>query len=62
MNNAGVEQVCPSLDIDEELWDRILDTNLKGAFFVAQAAARSMKGGAVLNLCSLTSERGIKQQ
>ncbi len=59
VNNAGVEQVCPSLDIEEDLWDRILDTNLKGAFFVAQAAARLMKGGAMLNLCSLTSERGI---
>lgn len=59
VNNAGVEQVCPSLDIEEDLWDRILDTNLKGAFFAAQAAARLMKGGAILNLCSLTSERGI---
>src|SRR6187549_2535404 len=38
VNNAGVEQGCPSLDIEEDLWDRILDTNLKGAFFAAQAA------------------------
>ena len=59
VNNAGVEQVCASLDVEEELWDRILDTNLKGAFFAAQAAARVMKGGAILNICSLTSERGI---
>jgi NAD(P)-dependent dehydrogenase (short-subunit alcohol dehydrogenase family) len=59
VNNAGIEQVCPSLDIEEELWDRILDTNLKGAFFMAQAAARVMKDGAILNICSLTSERGI---
>jgi NAD(P)-dependent dehydrogenase (short-subunit alcohol dehydrogenase family) len=59
VNNAGVEQVCPSIDIEEELWDRILDTNLKGAFFTAQAAAKVMKGGAILNICSLTSERGI---
>ncbi|MGE3829375.1 MAG: SDR family NAD(P)-dependent oxidoreductase [Parvibaculaceae bacterium] len=60
INNAGVEQVQPSLDIEEALWDRILDTNLKGAFFAAQASARLMKaGGAILNICSLTSERGI---
>ena len=59
VNNAGMEQVCPSLDIEEDLWDRILDTNLKGAFFVAQAAARAMNKGAILNICSLTSERGI---
>jgi NAD(P)-dependent dehydrogenase (short-subunit alcohol dehydrogenase family) len=60
VNNAGVEQVAPSLDVDEALWDRILDTNLKGAFFASQAAAKAMTGGgAILNICSLTSERGI---
>ena len=63
VNNAGIEQVSSSLAVDEELWDRILDTNLKGAFFCAQAAARVMqktaKGGTILNLCSLTSEVGI---
>ena len=63
INNAGQEDVRPSLDVDEALWDRILDTNLKGAFFCAQAAARQMKihqsGGAIVNLCSLTSYVGI---
>lgn len=61
VNNAGVEEVCRSLDVDEALWDRILDTNLKGAFFCAQAAAKAMQqeGGSILNLCSLTSEVGV---
>jgi len=60
VNNAGVEQVAPSLTVTEEIWDRIVDTNLKGAFFTAQAAAQAMdQGGAILNLCSLTSTRGI---
>jgi gluconate 5-dehydrogenase len=61
INNAGTEQVCPSLDVDEELWDRILDTNLKGAFFAAQAAAKAMGsgGGTIVNICSLTSEVGV---
>src|SRR5262245_44361104 len=60
INNAGVEQVAPSLDIEEALWNRIIDTNLKGAFFAAQSAARVMKqGGAILNICSLTSEHGV---
>jgi NAD(P)-dependent dehydrogenase (short-subunit alcohol dehydrogenase family) len=60
VNNAGVEQVAPSLAVTEEIWDRIVDTNLKGAFFTAQAAAQAMgRGGAILNLCSLTSTRGI---
>ena len=62
VNNAGVEEVRDSLAVDEALWDRIVDTNLKGAFFCAQAAARTMavaRGGAILNLCSLTSEVGV---
>ena len=62
VNNAGVEEISDSLAVDEALWDRILDTNLKGAFFCAQAAARIMAagtGGAVLNICSLTSEVGV---
>src|SRR5215475_4533793 len=61
VNNAGVEQVSDSLAVDEALWDRIVDTNLKGAFFCAQASARIMasKGGAILNICSLTSEVGV---
>ena len=42
INNAGTEQVCPSDAVEEALWDRIVDTNLKGAFFCAQAAARAM--------------------
>jgi NAD(P)-dependent dehydrogenase (short-subunit alcohol dehydrogenase family) len=61
VNNAGIEQVSPSIDVEEALWDRIVDTNLKGAFFAAQSAARLMKrtGGVILNIASLTSERGI---
>jgi gluconate 5-dehydrogenase len=62
INNAGIEHVQPSLDVDEDLWDRIVDTNLKGAFFCAQAAGRIMAAagrGAILNLCSLTSAVGI---
>ncbi|PKE27978.1 2-deoxy-D-gluconate 3-dehydrogenase [Rahnella sp. AA] len=62
VNNAGTEHLCPSMDVDEALWDTILTTNLKGAFFCAQAAARLMAengGGSILNLCSLTSQVGV---
>jgi NAD(P)-dependent dehydrogenase (short-subunit alcohol dehydrogenase family) len=62
INNAGFEHVRPSMDVDEALWDQILSTNLKGAFFCAQAAGRLMAetgGGAIVNLCSLTSYVGI---
>lgn len=60
VNNAGVEEVKPSLEVTEAIWDKILDTNLKGAFFCAQAAAGRMEaGGSIINLCSLTTEVGI---
>jgi gluconate 5-dehydrogenase len=60
VNCAGVEEVCPSLDVSEALWDRIVDTNLRGAFFCSQAAARRMSaGGSIVNICSLTSEVGV---
>lgn len=63
INNAGIEQVCPSLEVNEALWDNIVGTNLKGAFFCAQAVAKTMastgKGGVIINLCSLTSCVGV---
>ncbi len=63
VNNAGTEQVCASLEVDEQLWDTIVGTNLKGAFFCAQAVAKNMvsagTGGAIINLCSLTSCVGV---
>jgi NAD(P)-dependent dehydrogenase (short-subunit alcohol dehydrogenase family) len=65
--NAGTEEVCPSLDVEEALWDKILETNLKGAFFTSQAVARVMReaaggerqGGTIVNVCSLTSAVGV---
>ena len=63
LNNAGMEEVRPSVEVDEALWDRILDTNLKGAFFVATGfATRLLAAGApgsIINTCSLTSAIGI---
>jgi len=62
VNNAGIEKVCDSLEVNEELWDSIVDTNLKGAFFCAQAAGRIMaedNAGTIVNICSLTSYVGV---
>lgn len=60
VNNAGYEEVTPSLEVTEAVWDRVVDTNLKGAFFAAQAAARRMTGGgSIINLASLTSYVGV---
>ncbi|MHA1567603.1 MAG: SDR family oxidoreductase [Alphaproteobacteria bacterium] len=63
INNAGVEEVRASLDVDEALWEKIIGTNLRGAFFVAQQFARALvaddRQGAIVNICSLTSGVGI---
>lgn len=57
VNNAGVFPMKAALDLDETTWDRTLDINLKGAFFVAQAAAQAMKdagrGGSIVNIASI---------
>ncbi len=54
VNNAGVNIAQAAFDVTEEAWDAVLDTNLKGAFFAAQAAARHMreKGGRIVNIAS----------
>lgn len=62
INNAGYENVCDSLDVTPGIWDAIIDTNLKGAFFCSQAAANAMAaggGGSIVNVCSLTSSVGV---
>ncbi len=42
VNNAGVIQTKPMLELTEADWDRVLDVNLRGTFFLIQAAARQM--------------------
>lgn len=42
VNNAGVIQTKPLLDLTEADWDRVLDVNLRGTFFMIQAVARQM--------------------
>ena len=57
VNNAGVFPLVPFLNATEELWDRVLDINLKGMFLYSQSAARAMiqggKGGKIINLASV---------
>ena len=56
INNAGSaapSDVGPLDSIDESQWDRVVDLNLKAAFFAAQAAARAMvRGGSIVNISS----------
>jgi NAD(P)-dependent dehydrogenase (short-subunit alcohol dehydrogenase family) len=42
VNNAGINIPKPALEVTEEDWDRVLDTNLKGTFFCSQAVGKSM--------------------
>ena len=57
VNNAGIFPFSPCLQTPEALWDSVLDVNLKGAFFCAQAAARQMlerdEGGVIINIASI---------
>jgi 2-dehydro-3-deoxy-D-gluconate 5-dehydrogenase len=54
VNNAGIFPFTLALEMSEEQWDRVLDVNLKGAFFAAQAAARAMTaGGRIVNVASI---------
>jgi glucose 1-dehydrogenase len=56
VNNAAVELRKPALDFTAEDYDRILDTNLKGAFLCAQRALRGMKAkgwGRIINISSV---------
>jgi NAD(P)-dependent dehydrogenase (short-subunit alcohol dehydrogenase family) len=61
INNAGVSGTSRAMDLDEAAWDRVLDTNLKGVFLVAQAVAQVMrtagKGGAIVNIASILGHR-----
>mgnify|MGYP006281624717 CR=1 FL=1 len=55
VNNAGICLVTPFLELSREEWQRTLDVNLTGAFYVAQAVCRHMtsrKSGSVLNMSS----------
>jgi NAD(P)-dependent dehydrogenase (short-subunit alcohol dehydrogenase family) len=61
VNNAGCNVRKPALDVTWDDWNLILDTNLRGSFFVAQALARGMiaRGyGRIVNIGSVTSVFG----
>jgi len=61
VNNAGCNIRKPALEVSWDDWNTILDTNLRGPFFVAQAVARHMVGqggGRIINIGSVTSVAG----
>jgi gluconate 5-dehydrogenase len=61
VNNAGCNVRKPAVDVTWDDWNLILDTNLRGTFFVAQGVARHMIGrgyGRIINIGSVTSVFG----
>jgi len=61
VNNAGMNIRKPALEVAWEDWNKILDTNLRGSFFVAQAVAKRMVPrhyGRIINIGSVTSVAG----
>jgi len=61
VNNAGCNVRKPALDITWDEWNTVLDTNLRGTFFVAQAVAKRMvprKHGRIINIGSVTAVFG----
>jgi NAD(P)-dependent dehydrogenase (short-subunit alcohol dehydrogenase family) len=61
INNAGVTSTRPALEQEEASWDKVLDTNLKGVWLVAQCAGRRMVAhgvkGSIVNIASILGLR-----
>jgi len=57
VNNAGIYPLLPVMRVEEDLWDKVIDINMKGTFMFAQTAAAKMieagKGGKIINLASV---------
>lgn len=66
INNAGVEPHASLLELDAWDWQRTLDVNLSGPFFLIQAVGRAMResgGGAIVNIASIAGRaHGLKDR
>ena len=61
VNNAGILELTPILDIGVEEWDRMMAINLRGTFLVSREAFRVMKasgGGKIVSIASLAAKVG----
>jgi len=65
VNNAGISIVKPALDMPEQDWDSVVNTNLRGAWLVAQGSAKrwvaAKKPGVIVNIASILGLRTIGQ-
>lgn len=65
VNNAGVNRPRDAFDVTEEDWDLVVDTNLKGLFFLTQRVGRHMRdagGGKIINMASIMGVAGYYQR
>jgi len=65
VNNAGITRDKLILQMSEEDWDSVIDTNLKGVFNVTKHVARQMakqQGGRILNIGSISGTTGLPGQ
>jgi 3-oxoacyl-[acyl-carrier protein] reductase len=63
VNNAGITRYVPLADLDgltDEIWNLVLDTNLRGAFYCCRAASPHLRKtrGAIVNVASMAGLRG----
>ena len=61
VNNSGISVPGTALDVDPDGWDKVMDTNVKGAWLVSRAAAKRMiaakVGGSIVNIASILGFR-----
>lgn len=61
INNAGISLSKPALQVEIDEWDRVIDTNLRGAFVVARTFARRLvalgQQGSIVNVASILADR-----
>ena len=66
VNNAGINIPQNSVDVTEEAWDAVMNINLKGAFFLAQAVGKVMiargRGGRIINISSQTGSVALAKR
>jgi 3-oxoacyl-[acyl-carrier protein] reductase len=61
VNNASICPIAPIPDIDEQLWDDVIDINLKGTFLCSQAVAEVIKerpAGRIISIASISAHTG----
>ena len=62
VNNSGINIVRPFLELSEDEWDAVINTNLKGCFYCCQAVGKGMveqKSGSIINMVSVFGRTGF---